>query len=585
MRSRSAVVRCQLASFILALIAGCGASVPETASLSEHELPADRLRRLTMTQYANSLRDLVRMALGDGSEADSVIAQAALAALPTDRREPVPQDPHGSYRRLDQSLEQIHVDESYRVAGALAAALTEPERLGNVVGTCAVDDDPDNDGACLQQFLERFGARVLRRPLDAEELDFYRGVYGPDPASSAAAYADVIHVLLSAPELLYFVEHGAREIAGRPGIVELSDFELASRLSYHFWQTTPDDELWSAALDGSLHTPSVYERQVERLASDPRARQTLREFYADWLQVEDLPALGDDQGPVYRAFAQPNAVTPALRQDMIDDVLDMLSYYTWAQPAGLQALFTSPFSFARSAELAAIYGSEMWDGVSAPPLMPQRTGLLTRALFLANASPNTRPIMKGVFIRRRLLCDDIPPPPAGVNAVPPELRSDMTTRQVVEALTEQPESQCAVCHATLINPLGFATESYDALGRFRTQQALFAPDGTSAGSLPVDTRVLPQVTGGDARGAAGAAELAALMLQSGKLDMCFARNYFRFTFGRWEDEARDASVLERLRARLVRTDNLEQMLREVAFAAEFRERRFAAAVGGKESVR
>jgi hypothetical protein len=575
------------AKFTLLLIAGCAANVAETASIGDRAVsvaPADSLRRLSMTQYANSVRDLVRSVLGDGPDADSVLAQATLDLIPADRREPLPQDLHGSYRRLDQSLEQIHVDATYRVAGAIAAALTQPERLERVVGACALDDDADNDRACLQQFLERFGAQALRRPLAADDFELYREVYGHDATSSAAAYADVIHVLLCAPELLYFVEHGAHAVADQPGLVELSDFELASRLSYHFWQTKPDDELWRAAMDGSLHKPGVYERQVERLVSDPRTRQTLREFYADWLKVEDLPAFGQAQDPLYRAFAQPNTVTAQLRQDMIDDVLDMLDYYTWTQPAGLSALFTSPLSFARSAELAAIYGSEPWDGVVTPPRMPeaQRAGLLTRALFLANASPNTRPIMKGVFIRRRLLCDDIPPPPAGVNAVPPALRPDMTTRQVVEALTEQPDSQCAVCHATLINPLGFITESFDALGRFRTQQQLFEADGTSAGSLPVDTHVRPQVTAGDVRGASGADDLAALMLQSGKLELCFARNYFRFTFGRWEDDAFDASVLERLRARLVETESLEQMLREVVFAPEFRRRRFAAADSGGE---
>ncbi|HTU57872.1 MAG TPA: DUF1588 domain-containing protein, partial [Polyangiales bacterium] len=302
------------------------------------------------------------------------------------------------------------------------------------------------------------------------------------------------------------------------------------------------------------------------------------EFYADWLKVEDLPALGQSDDPLYCAFAQPTAVTPQLRQDMIADVLDMLSYYTWTQPAGLGDLFTSPMSFARSTELAAIYGSAPWDGVSTPPLTPQgeRAGLLTRVLFLANGSANTRPIMKGVFIRRRLLCDDVPPPPTGVSAVPPELRPDMTTRQVVEALTEQPESQCAICHATSINPLGFATEGFDALGRFRTQQRLFAADGTLAGSLPVDTHVVPQVVAGDAQRATGPAELAELLLESGKLEMCFARNYFRFTFGRWEDDARDACVIERLRARLVETDSLEQMLREVALTPAFRQRSFGA---------
>lgn len=542
------------------------AAVPEPA----------RLQRLTMTQYRNTLRDLVRFLLDDEAESSAVIAQAALDDLPEDRREPVPQDIHGSYRRLDQSLEQIHVDGAYRVGTALASALTEPARFGRVAGACVADADPANDAQCFMQFLERIGPRVLRRPLAADDRAFYQGVYGSDPTSSPSAYAEVINVLLNAPELVYLVEHGERAVAGKPGVYELSAHELASRLSYHFWQTMPDAELWQAAQDGSLLAPAGYERQVERLASDSRTRQTMAEFFADWLKVEDLAPLGQNQDPVYLAFAASSAVTPALREHMIDDVLSMVAYYTWTQPSGLPELWTSELSFARDSDLAEIYGVAPWDGVSEPPQMPpgQRPGFLTRALFLANGSANTRPIMKGVFARRRLLCDDIPPPPAGVNAVPPELRPDLTTRQVVEALTEQPASECAVCHAALINPLGFATEGFDALGRFRTEQVLFAPDGARLGSLPVDTRSVPRVTAADSTPSGGPADLMQLMLQSGKLEACLARNYFRFTYGRWEDSAGDACVLERLRSRLVETGSIAEMLKEVALTPEFRQRRF-----------
>jgi hypothetical protein len=533
------------------------------------------LRRLTMTQYRNTVRDVVRSLLNDEADSSSVLVQVALDDLPYDRREPVPEDIHGSFRRLDQSLEQIHVDGMFRVGRSLADALTEPQRIARVVGDCAVDEDSANDADCLTQFLGRAGARILRRPLDAEDLEFYQSVYGSSPASSAPAYADVLDVLLNAPEFLYFVEHGAREVRGKPGVYELSAYELASRLSYHFWQTLPDAQLLQAARDGSLLEPETYAREVERLASDSRTQSTMAEFFADWLKVEDLAPLGENQDPVYLAFAAPSAPAPELRQHMIDDVLSMVAYYTWTESAGVPELFTSELSFARDGDLAAIYGVAPWDGVSAPPHLPagERPGLLARALFLANGSASTRPIMKGVFIRKRMLCDDIPPPPAGVNATPPELRPDMTTRQVVESLTEQPGSACAVCHAAMINPLGFATEGFDALGRMRSEQVLFAEDGSPVGRLPVDTRSIPRVTPDDASPSAGPSDLARLMLQSGKLEACLARNYFRFTYGRWEN-AGDACVLERLRARLVETGSIAEMLKEVALTPEFRQRRF-----------
>jgi hypothetical protein len=538
---------------------------------------ANSLRRLTMTQYRNTVRDLMHWALPEAGAAEAVIAGARLDELPEDRREPVPEDVHGSYRRLDQSLEQQHVDGFYRVGKALATALADPGRLGRVAGTCAVDADPANDESCLTDFIQRFGARVLRGPPDAEELAFYRSVYGADPTALPAGYADVMSVMLSSPRFLYFVEQGDQPVDGKPGVYTLSSYELASRLSYHFWQTLPDAELWELARDGSLLEPSIYERQVDRLAADARARSTMGEFFSDWLKLEDLPPLDAKSGdPRFAAFAGADLPGPELRQRMIDEVLELLAHYTWTEPGGTKELFTSELSFARSRELSALYGVEPWDGLTPPPRLPagQRPGLLTRALFLTTGSANTRPIMKGVFLRRQMLCDSIPPPPAGVNAMPPELRPGMTTRQVVEELTERPDTQCAGCHAARINPLGFAFEGFDALGRSRTEQRLFDPQGAPLGELPVDTRGVPRVTPDDPRESTGPADLMKLMLESGKLDACLARNYFRFTYGRWDDPLRDGCVLERLRTRLVETGRIAEMLKEAALVPEFKQRSF-----------
>jgi len=330
----------------------------------------DELRRLTMTQYRNTVRDLARWALGDATAADAALALAALDTVPLDRRA-APGDPHGGYRRLDQALDQVHVDETYRAAAALGRALAAPERIGTVAGACAGDQDAGNDEACVSDFIRRFGARALRRPLDDDDVGFYRIVYGADPTPSPTAYADLITALLSAPELLYFVEHGADELEGDPGNYALSAHELAARLSYHFWQTLPDDGLWQAAADGTLLEPDVLAQQIDRLLADGRARATMAELFGDWLGLEALPELdahAQDRG--YATFASSDLPGPELRRHVIDEALDMLAHYTWTEPAGVAALFTSERSFARSADLAHIYGVEPWDGSSAPPAMP-----------------------------------------------------------------------------------------------------------------------------------------------------------------------------------------------------------------------
>jgi hypothetical protein len=315
----------------------------------------ERLRRLTMTQYRNTLRDLAHWALGDAGEVERVLTSAGLAEVPQDRREPTPQDPHGAYRRLDQAVDQTHVDETFRVALALGGLLTAEQHLGTVVGSCASDGDASNDEKCLSDFIQRFGARALRRPLDEDDKGFYRAVYGSDGVSSPAAYADVIAVMLSSPEFLYFVEHGQDEIPEQPGSYQLSAHELAARLSYHLWQTLPDDELWQAAQNDSLLEPDVLAQQAQRLMADPRAQVAMAELFTDWLRLEDLPALdARPQDPVYTAFAGDDMPGPGLRQQVVDDALDMLGHYTWSDPRGLEALFTSERSFARGEQIARI---------------------------------------------------------------------------------------------------------------------------------------------------------------------------------------------------------------------------------------
>jgi Protein of unknown function (DUF1592)/Protein of unknown function (DUF1588) len=557
---------------------GGGATVTSFACDAAAKPPVATLRRLTMSQYRNTLTDFIAAASGSATEAAAVLSEisAPLAELPSDRREPTSEDLHGSYRRLDQSLQQLHVDAFYDLGVAAGAALTTPARLGRVVGACATDQDATNDAACVSELIGRLGALALRRPLDADEVSFYEGIYGADKAPNPAAYADVIGVLLNAPQMLYFVEHGSSAVADKAGVFELSSYELASRLSYQLWQTAPDAQLLAHAADNSLLDAQTYRSEVERMLKDARARTALDEFFADFSKVEELPALdAKNADPVFKAFAGAALPSKTLRQDMIDDVVGLLGYYAWQKPSGIAALFQSESSFARSAELAALYGVAPWDGVGEPPALPagQRPGLLTRALFLSTGSPNTRPIMKGVFIRKNILCDSIPPPPPGANAKPPDLQPGMTTRETVEELTQMQGTVCAGCHAVLINALGFATENFDALGRYRSEQSFFDAEGKPAGSKPVDTSGVPHVTEAETP-ISGAGDLMQQIVSSGKVEACLSRNFFRYTFARWEDLASDGCALEGMRKSLENGGTLVDLVMTASLDGSFRQRAF-----------
>lgn len=530
-------------------------------------------RRLTRVQYENTLQDLLNVALDDSLDALDVYSSlgSIISALPDDERPRIDEDLHGTYRRLDQGVAQSHVDNWYEVAARTAEQLTEGDRLQALVGDCATDDSAVD--ACINAFVERFGARVLRRPLTENEVAFHAGFYGDTSVADPAGYADVIAGLLNAPQFLYIVEHGADE-APRASTYELSAFELASRLSYHFWNTMPDDELWDAAASGDLLDQAVYEQQVERLFEDPRAQKAVDDFYREWLKLENLARLDQaNDVPVFRTFAGDALPSNVLNEAMNDEVVGLLSYLTWSDSASLDTVFTTQLIFPGTSELADLYQVEP---VDSPIEAPQgdRPGLLTRAAFLATGSANTRPIMKGVFIRENILCDHIPSPPANAAAQVPELSPEFSTREVVEALTEQPGTVCSSCHTTLINPLGFVTENYDALGRVRTEQRLFDDEGAEVGTAEINTQSVPRVVDSDDTSVDDAQGLMSLILESGKAHACLARQYFRYSFGRWEHVVNDGCTLEQMRRSLVETGSLRGMLREVALADEFRQRTF-----------
>jgi hypothetical protein len=536
-------------------------------------------RRLTHVEYDNATRDLAVFALGDATLGDKAWTEAkqAWTSLPSEQRKSLPIDTHGSSRRLDQDVTQEHANAWYKGAVAIGQALTTSARIGKMMGSCATDADSGNDAKCLTDFIGKFAERVLRRPLEADDLAFYTAYYGSTAGVAAEGVADVIAGLLSSPYFLYEIVHGDKQ-AKYPGQYSLSAYDLASRLSFHFWATTPDDALWAAAKSGALLRVDEYEKQLTRLASDQRARPSLQEFYRDWLKVDDVksvePATFSAQ---FKSFAGADLPTTNLRDAVIADSIDMLSYYTWDQPSKFDEVLKSDLSFARSPDLAKLYGIGAWKGTGTPPSFPagQRPGLLTRAAFLMSGSAVTRPIHKGAFIRQSVLCDIIPPPPPNAaNVDTGSLAAKvLSTRQFVEAITQKEGTPCNNCHRPLINALGFATENFDALARVRTNERVLSDMGVERGMVPVDTSGVPHIYSEDERMIQGPSDLVRLLVESGRPTACMAQQYFRFSFGRQEDLEQDGCVLEKLRTTAEKT-NIAGMFNEVARSPEFKQRVF-----------
>ena len=526
------------------------------------------LRRLSRVQYENALGDLMTLLVGDQASVLLDAAASRLLGIPADVKSG-PDAKYGGLSRLDQSIFQETVDGTYRVGDAIGKTIVaDSNLLTTAVGPCATDGDTGNDAQCIEDFIRRFAPRVLRRPLTDDDVAFYVAV--AEDTLEVEDYSDIITVLLAAPELLYFVERGVPDESGAG--TQLTAHELASRLSFHFWQTIPDDELVALADSGELLDDATYEAQVDRMLNDARTRRALDEYFGEWLDAPNLGELDAAVGePDYDNFLDGFTPGPDTRTHMADEVREMGAYYTVASPGAFDEWFRSDKSFARTDDIAAIYGVAPWTEGEPPVLPDGREGLITRALMLSTGSAVTHPILKGVYARKTLLCDQLPPPPADAMAVAMGIMDvGLGARAHAQAISEA-RADCAGCHETLINPMGFITEDFDALGRHRTIENVYdKTTGELVGTAEIDTSAVPRVSTTDERTASTAAELNQYMLESERPQACFARRYFRFTFGREEDDVTDGCTLATMHQALLDGTDLGTVVRDIAMRPEFR---------------
>lgn len=404
--------------------------------------------RLTRRQYFNSTRDL----LGPN--------------LPVPQLEP-DQDPHffTSVGAATATLSE-HGAQQYEEAADLLArhVFTDDARRLALVGcTPAAADDP-----CAGEFLAAFARRAYRRPLTADErtrwLTIAAELANGDPWRGLRF---AVAGILQSPHFLYRVERGEPDPAD-PTNHRLTAHELAARLSFLLWNTGPDDALLAAADRGELHTPDVLTTHAERLLNDPRARAAVLEFFGEVLDLRRLDDITRD--PVLHPKYTPEL--PAAMRREVELVLEDLIF---RRDADLRELHTTRRSFNNSA-LAALYGTSPAgaDAITYIPvqLPEERAGLLSLAAFLTlTAHPaETSPTRRGKYLRERILCQSIPPPPPDVDASldPPDDDKPTTLRERLEAHRSDPA--CSGCHS-VIDPPGFLFEHFDPIGNYRSEDS------------------------------------------------------------------------------------------------------------------
>ena len=395
-----------------------------------------------------------------------------------------PYEAHFNYYRhprLQPAVYEISIVGPYSPAGAGDT----PSRRR--VFSCQPASEKDQD-ACARKILSTLMRRAYRRPATDADLKKPFELYRTAKAAEGfdAGIEMGLSAVLTSPEFLFRIERdpGAAGAKGATGaIYRISDLELATRLSFFLWSSIPDDELLDVAVKGDLDKPAVLERQVTRMLADPRSENLVTNFASQWLHLRNLDAITPDMrlfpdfdDNLRQAFRQETEmlVESVIRENR--SVLDLLrANYTFvnerlAKHYGIPNVYGSRFRRIEFEDTEP--ASPKPAGAQSVEAERRRGGLLRQGSILLVTSYPTRtsPVIRGKWILDNVLGVPPPPPPA---TVPPldEVKLAKRNATVRERLAEHRKNPtCAGCHK-LTDPIGFALENYDAVGRWRVQDA------------------------------------------------------------------------------------------------------------------
>ncbi len=380
-----------------------------------------------------------------------------------------------SYKGGDPTVASVTITGPYNAGGPGETA----SRQKILVCQPPASADATEAEACAGSILSRLARQAYRRPIDASDLnsllELYRAGSQDDDFERGIKLA--LQGILAGPEFLFRIEQDPAGIA--PGeVYQISDLELAARLSFFLWSSIPDAELLTVAEAGQLRDPAPLKQQVSRMIADPRFERFISNFGRQWLSVRDV----DVAEPNLSLFPEfDDELRYAFKQEILlwfasmvrnnQSVLELLtSDYTYvnerlAQHYGVPGVYGSRF---RSVELTTL---------------PLRHGLFGKGgLLIATAYNNrTSPVVRGKWVLENLLNMPPPPPPENVPAL--EVTADgkaLTLKQAMEKHRANPV--CAACHK-LMDPIGFALENFDAIGGYRTRYLEADADVDASGLL------------------------------------------------------------------------------------------------------
>jgi hypothetical protein len=335
---------------------------------------------------------------------------------------------------------------------------------------------PEDEEACAEEILRPLLRMAYRRPVRAEDLEGPMGFFreAREEGGFEAGIEMALTAILVSPQFLFRVEESPEETAAGE-VFRLDDVALASRLSFFLWASIPDEELLEVAERGELSRPDILERQVRRMLADPKAAALVTNFADQWLHLRNIESLSPDarlfpdfDDNLRQAFRRETELFFASVLEADGRVTDLLKAdYTFLNER-----------LAKHYGIPHVYGSH-FRRVENPP---GRGGLLRHASILAVTSyaHRTSPVIRGNWILENILGTPTPPPPPDIPMLDDLVVSESLPMRERLAVHREDRS-CATCH-NLMDPVGFALEHYDAVGRWRERDGDAPVD--ASGGLP-----------------------------------------------------------------------------------------------------
>ena len=449
-------------------------------------LPVERnIRLLTRVEYGNTIEDLL------GLDVRSLI------------REKLPEDFVVNHFQTDSSsvYTRQHAFSYFKLSQELASLAPKEDVLAPTCG---------GDSSCL---VSTFGLNAFRRPLTYIEKEKYRSLY------EKYGYEAMLQAFLSSPQTLYRSELGEPQATDENPYYQLSDYEVASLLSYTFWKSMPDAVALEKARKNQLSSPEEIADEARRLLQSPKARAAFRLFWEGLFKLRK--SIGAD-------------IPVAMKSHMKEEMVRFAEYIVFDKQGRFEDLMLSQESFVNQ-DLANYYGlpfsGEGWQKVRFED--GDRVGVMGKAHFLASNSTTiaTHPIKRGLFVREMLLCQDFPPPPIGAELKPVKNPS-FTTREKFEKSHRQ--ESCLSCHQ-FIDGIGFGLESYDQFGKLRDMERVpngeWKPIDASGGIGSLNSAETVLSANEPVEPFTGIRELSQLINDSKNGRACFARQFYRYSVG------------------------------------------------------